>query len=154
MRILVQVFSFLILLSLTTNTHAQEHVSLLKKSVEEWNQWRKQNPEVIPDFRGVNLIKANLQEANLRVVQLQGADLRWADLKGANLRWAKLNSANLQKANLQGALNLSCNQINSVKSLDKDTEFPDYIMVKIIEKNKWTCKVTKSSLTSKRWEGR
>ena len=193
MRILVQVFSFLIFLSFATNVHAQEHVSLLKKSVPEWNKWRKQNPGIIPNFRGVDLIKANLQGANLREAQLQEANLIDANLQDAylqdaylgraklervNLRFANLRravlpdtnlrgaylggvkleraylrltnlqdailvDANLQGANLRGVKNLTCEQINSLRSLDKRTKFPDYIMVKITGKNKWTCKEIK-----------
>jgi len=96
----------------------QDQVTRLKKSVPEWNAWRKQNPGITPD----------LQDANLRK---------------ANLRKAILQDAVLYRTDLSGAKNLTCEQINSVKSLDKDTEFPDYLEVKITSKNKWTCKEIK-----------
>ena len=120
MRILIKVFSFLIFLSLTANAHAldQDQVARLKRSVQEWNQWRDKNPLVNPNLEG-------------------------ADLQDANLYQAKLLSANLEKADLQGAINLTCEQINSVKILNLDTKFPDYLEVKITGKNQWTCKEIK-----------
>jgi len=183
MRILINVFSFLIFLSLTANAHAQEHVSLLKKSVKEWNQWRKVNPEVIPDLEGTNLENANLNNANLTDANLNNANLRGAyfigsnlkradlflanlegttlimsNLQNANLSMAYLKEADLRVANLKGANftdadlaaarlykvhDLTCDQINSVKSLNKDTKFPDYLEVKITGRKKWKCKKAK-----------
>ncbi|MCL2508889.1 MAG: pentapeptide repeat-containing protein [Oscillospiraceae bacterium] len=55
------------------------------------------------NFKGANLVWAELQDANLRVANLQGADLRSANLQGADLRWAELQGADLGSANLQGA---------------------------------------------------
>ena len=128
-RISVKVFSFIIFLfstinshalgpvTLTTNTHAQEQISLLK-FVPEWNKWRESNPKVIPNFRkaelfqailiGANLEKANLEDADLIGVDLERANLVKtnlvkADLFNANLRMSNLESANLQSANLQWA---------------------------------------------------
>lgn len=56
----------------------------------------------------INLIGANLQEAELQGAKLQGADLQGAelqgaDLQGANLQRADLRGANLHKAELQRA---------------------------------------------------
>lgn len=33
----------------------QEHLDLLKKGVEGWNQWREEHPEIEPDLSGANL---------------------------------------------------------------------------------------------------
>ena len=151
MKILVQVFSFLIFLSLTANTHAQENVSLLKESVQQWNKWREKNPGAISDFRGAILRGANLQGANLfmsdlRGASLQGANLRFANLHNANLQKTDLQDTNLQNSSFRGAKNLSCNQVNSVKSLDQDTKFPNYLEVKITGENQWTCKELKEKI--------
>jgi hypothetical protein len=32
-----------------------EHVALLKKGVDAWNEWRKENPEIQPDLSDANL---------------------------------------------------------------------------------------------------
>lgn len=49
----------------------EEHVALLRKGVNAWNKWRKENPEVLPNIRGANLMNTSLVDANLR-----GADLK------------------------------------------------------------------------------
>jgi len=137
-----------------------EQVAVLKKSVSKWNQWREKNPEVTPDLRysdlqGINLQIANLRETNLQGANLEGANLSEADLvsanllganlQGANLQSADLREANLKGANLQnadfrGAWNLDCSEINSAKNFDNTTKFPNYLEVKKIGENKWTCK--------------
>lgn len=66
------------------------------------------------DLRGVNLWRADLREADLRVANLRGANLQEADLWGADLRGANLRGADLREgdhwvANLRGAnLDYSC----------------------------------------------
>ncbi len=65
-----------------------EHVSLLTDSVESWNTWRHQNPDVSPDLR----------EANLRWVDLAGADLRDASFNDALLGHTNLTGSNLAGA--------------------------------------------------------
>ena len=54
----------------------QEHLDLLLRGVESWNQWRVNNPGIIPNLLG----------AYLRGTDLSGADLRRADFQGADLR--------------------------------------------------------------------
>ena len=96
----------------------QEHLDILKQGVGEWNGWRAENSEIMPDFmladlrdanlygadlRDANLYGANLRAANLRGADLYGADLRLADLRDANLRGANLRAANLSAADLSGA---------------------------------------------------
>ena len=114
----------------------EEHVALLKKSVLEWNQWREKRPDVTPDLR-----EADLQEANFERARLDYANLRNANLTGADLTGADLTGADLQKVK-----NLTCEQISSVKSLDKETKFPDYSEVKITGENQWTCKEVKNDV--------
>ncbi len=70
-----------------------EHVTILKKGVDTWNEWRLKNP----------LVRPNLAKAELVSADLIGADLRNADLRGANLNGADLGDADLSKANLREA---------------------------------------------------
>ena len=44
--------------------------TILKKGVDAWNAWRRENPDIRPDLREADLRGANLGEADLR-----GADL-------------------------------------------------------------------------------
>ena len=62
-----------------------EHVALLKKSVEEWNTWREENPEIIPDLSNSNLKKFKFYKALLFEANLEGADLRNTNLDKARL---------------------------------------------------------------------
>jgi uncharacterized protein YjbI with pentapeptide repeats len=89
---------------------------LRKEQVEDWNRWRRQNPEV-PDLsgaflyraelHGIDLSRANLGKADLRAdlsgANLGGANLHEANLRGANLGRAYLNEADLSQSELQGA---------------------------------------------------
>lgn len=47
----------------------QKHFELLKQGVKQWNEWRRQHEEVLPDLSRadlsrVNLFGADLSEAN------------------------------------------------------------------------------------------
>ena len=86
----------------------QQHLDLLKQSVETWYQWRKEHADVRPDLSGADLRQANLRGANLSNVNLSaadliGANLRQANLSNANLRQTNLRRADLVRANLSGA---------------------------------------------------
>ena len=86
-----------------------DHVRmLLEEGVEVWNQWREDNPEVVPnledaDLRGATYQVIDFREARLRGANLQGVDLTLAQLQGAKLQGAELQEVDLTLANLQGA---------------------------------------------------
>ena len=98
----------------------QEHLNILKKGVEVWNQvWKQRNEEYYrktfnffradlshADLRGVYLTRADLRDAKLRGAYLFSAHLNEVNLSGANLSEADLQSATLSEADLSGA-NLS-----------------------------------------------
>lgn len=112
----------------------EAQVKLLKqKGVEAWNKWRKENPDTKPNLKKSELIKINidgadlhradlseinlensslvraklsgakLAGANLSTADLSMADLFMADLRGSNLRGAILNGADLAEASLANA---------------------------------------------------
>lgn len=75
----------------------QEHLDILAKGVETWNDWRthsKQRP---------NLTSAELALENLTGVDLTDAILSGATFTGAKLIGAKLSDAKLDRAHLGGA---------------------------------------------------
>lgn len=81
----------------------QEHLNILMRGREAWNEWRKEHPELRPDLsraslRGSYLGKANLSEVNLSGANLSGANLIEADLSGANLSLAHLRGTRLNRA--------------------------------------------------------
>lgn len=78
----------------------EEHLKILRQGVAPWNQWRKQNPEIIPDLSGAILCKEDLRKANLLGAVLGEADLSAANLSEANLIGANLTRANLSEADL------------------------------------------------------
>ncbi|MBL8447846.1 MAG: pentapeptide repeat-containing protein [Zoogloeaceae bacterium] len=106
----------------------ETHLARLHAGVDEWNAWRSDNPETVPELDGADLTGAALEGANLstaylRGARLTGAHLHAADLDGANLGeawlcWADLSDvsgvcagflradltgADLSRANLYGA---------------------------------------------------
>ena len=78
------------------------HVQELKKGVHSWNQWRKGNPDVVPDLSGEDLRKYDFRKANLRFVNLRDANLRDANLSGAQVDCADLSSADLPNIAIAG----------------------------------------------------
>lgn len=85
-----------------------EHLAILKQGVKEWNEWRKQHPEIQPDLNGADLSDANLLGADLSSAYLDGAHLNGANLNninlsGAHLVYTYLRGANLVYANLSRA---------------------------------------------------
>jgi uncharacterized protein YjbI with pentapeptide repeats len=69
-----------------------------EKRVAAWNEYRKQNPDLI-----VSLPRADLAYVELPMINLSGADLSGADLSAADLSRADLSRANLVDADLTSA---------------------------------------------------
>jgi hypothetical protein len=83
-----------------------EHLAILRKGIKTWNAWRADNPSILPDLRGSDLIGANLSDADLRGTNLSRAnlcesDLSEADLSIADLRESDLSGVNLIRADLR-----------------------------------------------------
>jgi hypothetical protein len=77
----------------------REFTNLLKEGVMKWNQWRLENPDVVPDLR-----KADLRETDLRVADVREAKFRGADLGGADLRRGDLEATRTSAARTSGEL--------------------------------------------------
>lgn len=67
-----------------------EHLLILEQGVESWNQWRKENPGIVPNLEGCNLRGAKLSNIDFRITNLSEADLTGADLRFANLSGIRL----------------------------------------------------------------
>lgn len=91
----------------------EDMVAMLKRSVEEWNAWREENPKTIIDLsdlnlrniflKNVNLTKANLRDVNFSFATLNNANLSYANLSGANFRKTILSGGNLRNTILTNA---------------------------------------------------
>ncbi len=104
----------------------KEHIVILKKGVDAWNEWRIKNPDIRPDLSGANLPRANISGADLRRAYLRGAILSGADLRRADLDGANLSRADLKGAYLIGVKNLTQQQLDEAKTNEK-TILPDYL---------------------------
>jgi hypothetical protein len=85
-----------------------EQLEILKQGAKKWNEWRRNNPEVVIDLFNAELPAAELSgadlvEANLGSAFLVGANLAQAELRGADLGGAKFIGANLVRGNLHDA---------------------------------------------------
>ena len=88
----------------------QPHFAILQLGVSIWNQWRLDDPHIIPNLQGadlremrlenINLSGANLRGAQLDSAYLFDADFQRADLRGASLVRTMLGGANLHRAKL------------------------------------------------------
>jgi uncharacterized protein YjbI with pentapeptide repeats len=81
----------------------QEHLEILKRGMETWNQWQEEHDHIQPDLSYADLHEAYLSGAHLWGANLTRADLSGANLVGAHLTEADLSGANLSKADLTGA---------------------------------------------------
>jgi uncharacterized protein YjbI with pentapeptide repeats len=97
-----------------------EHVVLVKSGVNNWNQWRQDNPFVLPDLSRAELKGSDLNEADLHGADLSRAELQWsnlmsADLHGANLAHARLMGADASRAKFNNS-NLDDATINDARA--------------------------------------
>jgi TIR domain/Pentapeptide repeats (8 copies) len=110
----------------------EEHVALLRKGVDAWNEWRDQEAPGLKvnlngadlsganlsgaDLIGATLLDANLLDANLIDAHLSEANLSGADLSGANLSGSDLIGATLSGTDLSGADLIDANLIGATLS--------------------------------------
>ena len=52
-----------------------EHLQILKRGVQVWNQWRNQHRDIRPDLRAAHLFGINLAGSLLILTNLRAADL-------------------------------------------------------------------------------
>lgn len=106
-----------------TLTYNKRHLSMLKKGVRTWNNWREKHPDVIPQLSGIDLVAGKLD--NLDGYNLQGANLAGLKGKFIQMEQANLVEANLEKAQLEGGSFVGSNfsQANLSKIKIKNTRF-------------------------------
>jgi uncharacterized protein YjbI with pentapeptide repeats len=102
-----------------------KHLQSIKKSVDSWNLWREQNPDIVPDLSKADLRGLNLQNVNLKNAQLKETKLNFSNLSGANLDSANMEKCKLQEANLQRA-NLQNAKLNGAGMLESNLQYADF----------------------------
>jgi NACHT domain/Pentapeptide repeats (8 copies) len=75
--------------------------SLLNEGSDKWNEWKRSNPFLGYNLRGVNLSGKDLRGIDFSDTLLEGADLSRTNLEDAVLTRANLSHANLSFANLK-----------------------------------------------------
>jgi uncharacterized protein YjbI with pentapeptide repeats len=79
------------------------HIDIVRDRIDHWNDWRRKNTKVVPDFAGADLSELNLAGANLSKADFTGAKLAGTNLGGSNLARAKFFRADLSQADLSRA---------------------------------------------------
>ena len=105
----------------------KDHLAILMKGVDSWNEWRIKNPYIKPDLSGVDLTRAKFGGADLRGAIFIRADLKGAIFSRADLTGASLSGADLSGANLKEVINLRKQQLEKSK-IDLKTILPDYLL--------------------------
>src|SRR5712672_921321 len=72
----------------------QEHLGILRRGADHWNEWRTSNP----------LIRPNLDDISLEDVDLSGLDLSHASLRHVTFRNVKFGNCDLSEADLREAV--------------------------------------------------
>jgi len=122
------------------------HLMHLKRSIESWNRWRCNNPNINPDLSQVYLCATSLGAANLSRACLRQVDLYAADLWGADLSGADVRSANLSGANLSGA-NLTCANLAEAELLSANLSQADLSDASLHQANLSTANLAEANLT-------
>ena len=76
----------------------EEHLKILRRGVFSWNEWRGDNPEIIPNLKGADLSNLDLSNADF-----SGADLEDANFSRSNLQKVKFIGSWLGGTNLVGS---------------------------------------------------
>lgn len=108
------------------------HLGFLKRGITTWNEWRKEEPRITPDLRGVNLNDQDLSDydfegvdfynAQFKKAILNRAKFKNANLKGANFSQASILGSDFSSANLKGA-NFTRSKASKTSISSKKTKF-------------------------------
>ena len=130
----------------------QNHFEIIKQGVEEWNQWRDENPEIEPDLSDVDLSNSKLSNANLSSTDLRRSILKNTDFRAANLVRADLRAANINKAGFNLAklreANFSEAYIRECDLSEADLKRAYFIRADLIRVDLWETDLTRADF---RW---
>ncbi|MEM9538167.1 MAG: pentapeptide repeat-containing protein [Cyanobacteria bacterium P01_E01_bin.42] len=75
----------------------QNHLDILAKGVEIWNEWRGKNWDIDPNLRKANLSNMNLKEVDFSQTDLCEADICNTDLRETDFYLANLNGIKINE---------------------------------------------------------
>lgn len=87
----------------------ERHLKILRGGPPEWNAWRNENPEIVPDLR-----KANILDPNGGIIDFSGIDFR-----GVHLHGTKFGLVDFSGAKFSGAI-VNDTDFSDVKNLSQD----------------------------------
>jgi uncharacterized protein YjbI with pentapeptide repeats len=82
----------------------KDHCDILMHGVKIWNQWRKDNPEIIPQLSGVDLSEMEGFPTGLSNINLSNAYLEATNLYGLTMEDSNFEGAILYNSNCNGTL--------------------------------------------------
>lgn len=111
----------------------QEHLDILRKGIDVWNQWRNEHMDVRPDlshsdlnhadFSNACFFIADLSHADLSNAHLDGVDLNGADLSGANFHNARVGWTTFGNVDLSGVQGLEAVKHEGPSTIGIDTVY-------------------------------
>ncbi len=121
------------------------HLTELKKGIKDWNRWRRENPDIIPDLRKADLRGFDLSFVNFRDAQLAETRFSGACLSSANLSKADLSNSKLVRTNLKFA-NLSSSNLSKATLIKADLTEADLMKANLSEANLSGANLSKANL--------
>ena len=77
-----------------------DHINILRRGKQAWNDWRRENTEIVPDLEDADFRKANLKAVDMNSAHLARTDFSKTDLRRANFDKALMRDADLTGARL------------------------------------------------------
>jgi uncharacterized protein YjbI with pentapeptide repeats len=99
-----------------------EHLAKLQEGVAAWNAWRKENPEIRPDLKGLDFTDPVFRSTSLWIKDGQRVSILGIDLSHTLCLNANFSGANCRNANFSDAM---CDQANFSDAYCYRTNFSD-----------------------------
>jgi len=87
----------------------EEQLEIFQRGVDEWNEWRENNPDIEVDLSNIRLIRENDIHDVFRVQRIENSFLHVGDLTAANLNHANLSGSDFSEADLEHASFIEAN---------------------------------------------
>ncbi len=89
------------------------HLSIIGKSVQTWNRWRAENPDLTPDLSGADFTDCDLSEGSLKETDLEDVVFR---------------NTNLCRTTFTGAEGLTARQLFHAQTLHRVIDLDPLIL--------------------------